>query len=99
MMSRLLVCIREPEQRRFAPRPSEELEAGGQGAAVRVAHRYGDRREAGAGCEQLAVVAARRVFTIAFSAGPFLSYASMRLRYCSTSERHVSEPPRNAAWI
>ena len=37
--------------------------------------------------------------TIALSAGPFLSYASMRRRYCSTSERQVSEPSRNAASI
>src|SRR5690242_1499739 len=36
--------------------------------------------------------------TIALRAGPFLSYASMRLRYCSTSARHVSVPARIAAW-
>jgi hypothetical protein len=37
--------------------------------------------------------------TIALSAAPCLSSASIRLRYCSTSERQVSEPVRNAAWM
>ena len=39
------------------------------------------------------------VTTIAFSAGPFLSYASMRSRYIWTSARHVSVLALNAAWM
>src|SRR4029450_6549933 len=37
--------------------------------------------------------------TMAFSAGPFLSYASMRSRYIWTSTRHVSVRALSAAWI
>jgi hypothetical protein len=33
---------------------------------------------------------------MAFSAAPRLSCASMRFRYCSTSDRQVSDPPRKA---
>ena len=35
----------------------------------------------------------------ALIAGPFLSYASMRARYCSTSAWQVSVPARIAAWM
>src|SRR5262249_32618856 len=37
--------------------------------------------------------------TIAFSAGPLLSYVSMRSRYIWTSARHVSVFALNAAWM
>src|SRR4029453_12542495 len=37
--------------------------------------------------------------TMAFSAGPFLSYASMRSRYIWASTRHVSVRALSAAWI
>src|SRR5579872_5906195 len=60
MVGRLLVRVREAEERRFAPRASEKLEAGGQ-RAPGGAHRHGDRGKAGARREQLVVVAARRV--------------------------------------
>src|SRR6185436_10491585 len=36
---------------------------------------------------------------MALSAGPFLSYASIRFRYASTSARHVSRPLFIASWI
>ncbi len=38
-------------------------------------------------------------WVIAFSAGPCLSYASIRFRYCSTRPRQVSRLARIAAWI
>src|ERR1700757_5135535 len=57
----LLVRVRELEEARLAPGAAEELEAGGQRAIVRVAHRYGDRRKAGARRKELVVVAAGRV--------------------------------------
>ena len=61
MVRGLFVGVGELEQGRLAPRTAEELQAGGQRVAARVAHRHGDRREAGARREQLAVVAAGRI--------------------------------------
>src|SRR6188508_1955963 len=39
------------------------------------------------------------VMTMALMAGPFLSKASMRRRYCSTSQRQVMRLAMIAAWI
>ena len=36
------------------------------------------------------------IMTMAFNAAPRLSCASMRFRYCSTSDRQVSDPSRKA---
>src|SRR5262245_9409505 len=48
MAGRLLVRVGETEERRLAPRASEELQASRQRPAAGKAHRHGDRREAGA---------------------------------------------------
>ena len=44
MVRRLLVGVGEPQERRLVPGPPEELQAGGQRVAPRIAHRYRDRR-------------------------------------------------------
>src|SRR5829696_3048129 len=58
---RLLVAVRQRDQLPLAPRAPEERDARRQGAAACPAHRHLDRREAGDGREELAVVAVRGV--------------------------------------
>ena len=60
MLRRLFIPVREREQRRLRPGAAYEGKSGWQHLA-RVAHRHGDRREAGGRREELAVVAVRRV--------------------------------------
>src|SRR6516162_1257569 len=61
MMRCLLVRVCQLEECRFAPGTAEQLKAGRQRPATGKAHRYRDRGKTGAGCEELAVVAAWRV--------------------------------------
>ena len=61
MMRRLLVGVGKPKQRGFAPGAAEKLQSRRQRVVPRVAHRHGNRGEAGARREHLVVVASRRI--------------------------------------
>src|SRR4051794_37660378 len=61
MMRRLLVPVRELDQRRLAPRQTEDRHPRRERTTARVAHGNADRRKARGGREELAVIAARRI--------------------------------------
>src|SRR6186713_2639255 len=61
MTTRLFIRICESKKCRFAPGAPEELKTCRQAVAGCVAHRDGNRRISGRGCQELVVVAVRRV--------------------------------------
>ena len=61
VMRRLLVAVRQREERPFTPRPAEARDPRRQRASPRVTHRHVDRRETLSSAKRTGLVAVRRV--------------------------------------